>query len=175
MSLSRRFGNSENCALAIVKRAGSTAWCGVTHHDGGTNVFTRIMTPVDLAHAERMERSLQCGAELAALWGIPVVYVGVTAQTPGSVAHNPEEYGRKLAAFAAAQAEARGITAEAQAVVSHDPSTDLDDTLLKAVKDTGADLVVMASHVPGLTDYVWPSNGGKIAGHAAVSVMVVRG
>jgi hypothetical protein len=32
----------------------------------------------------------------------------------------------------------------------------------------------MASHVPGLTEYVWPSNGGKLAGHAKASVFVVR-
>lgn len=50
----------------------------------------------------------------------------------------------------------------------------MDDILLKAVKDTGADLVVMASHVPNIMDYVWPSNGGKIAEHAECSVMVVR-
>ena len=40
---------------------------------------------------------------------------------------------------------------------------------------TGADLVVMQSHVPGLMDYIWPSNGGKVAGHAKCSVLVVRG
>ncbi|GHF67992.1 universal stress protein [Seohaeicola zhoushanensis] len=138
-------------------------------------MFTKIMTPVDLAHADRLERSLVCGAALARLWGIPVTYVGVTAQTPGSIAHNPEEYARKLAAFAEAQGAARQITAQSHAVVSHDPTADLDDVLLAAVKDTGADLVVMASHVPGLADYLWPSNGGKIAAHAAASVMVVRG
>ena len=60
-------------------------------------------------------------------------------------------------------------------VVAHDPTTDLDDVLLKAVKDTGADIVVMQSHMPNILDYVWPSNGGKIAEHAKTSVFVVRG
>lgn len=137
-------------------------------------MFTRIMTPVDLAHVDRMERSLQCGAELARLWGIPVIYVGVTAQTPGSLAHNPEEFAHRLHAFAAEQGEARSVTAKAHTAISHDPAADLDDALLKAVKDIDADLVVMASHVPGLTDYIWPSNGGKVAAHAAASVLVVR-
>jgi nucleotide-binding universal stress UspA family protein len=59
-------------------------------------------------------------------------------------------------------------------LTSHDPAADLDPTLLKAVEETGADLVVMASHVPGLTDYIWPSNGGTVARRAKVSVMVVR-
>jgi nucleotide-binding universal stress UspA family protein len=59
-------------------------------------------------------------------------------------------------------------------VVSHDPTVDVDDALMKAVSETGADLVVMASHVPGLADYIWPSNGGKLAAHSSASVFVVR-
>ncbi|MCB1398449.1 MAG: universal stress protein [Rhodobacteraceae bacterium] len=138
-------------------------------------MFKKIMTPVDLAHVGRMEHSLACGADLARLWDIPVTYVGVIAQTPGSVAHTPEEYRQKLARFAAAQGEARGIRTGGHAVIAHDPAVDLDTALLKAVDEVGADLVVMASHIPGLVDYVWPSNGGKVAAHAAASVLVVRG
>ena len=63
----------------------------------------------------------------------------------------------------------------AHAAIAHDPTTEVDDALLRAVDETGADLVVMQSHIPGLIDYVWPSNGGKIAGHAKASVLVVRG
>ena len=59
-------------------------------------------------------------------------------------------------------------------MIAHDPTTDVDDALLKAVDETGADLVVMASHKPGLAEYFWPSNGGKLAGHTGVSVMLVR-
>ena len=63
----------------------------------------------------------------------------------------------------------------AHPAIAHDPATEVDDALLRAIDETGADLVVMQSHIPGLVDYVWPSNGGKIAGHAKASVMVVRG
>ncbi|SMX48510.1 universal stress protein [Maliponia aquimaris] len=137
-------------------------------------MFKRILVPVDLAHAGRLEKALGCAADLARHHKATVIYVGVAANTPGPVAHTPKEFAAKLDAFAKAQAEERGITTEAHAVTSHDPSIDLDPTLLKAVDETGADLVVMASHVPNITDYVWPSNGGTVAGHAKVSVMVVR-
>ena len=46
--------------------------------------------------------------------------------------------------------------------------------ILNAPGNVGADLVVMQSHVPRLTDYVWPSNGGTIASHSKASVFVVR-
>ncbi len=137
-------------------------------------MFTRIMVPVDLAHVPQLERALDCAAALAKQHGAKVVYVGVSAASPGSVAHSPEEFARKLDEFASAQGELHGIDTEGHAVTSHDPRIDLDPTLLKTVADTGADLVVMASHVPNLTDYIWPSNGGTLASHAPVSVMVVR-
>jgi nucleotide-binding universal stress UspA family protein len=58
--------------------------------------------------------------------------------------------------------------------VSNDPTTDVDDTLLRTIEETGAELVIMASHKPDLADYFWPSNGGKIASHSDASVFIVR-
>jgi len=137
-------------------------------------VFKKIMTPVDLAHKGDLKKALECTADLAKHYGAEVVYVGVTAATPGPTAHNPEEFAEKLEAFVKGEADQHGIKAVADTVVSHDPTSDVDDALLKAVKDTGADLVVMASHNPSVLDYIWPSNGGKMAEHADCTVMVVR-
>ena len=138
-------------------------------------MFKRIMVPIDMAHRDKQDHALKCGADLAKLYDAEVVYVGVTAPTPGSLGHNPTEYNEKLQKMAAAEAETYGIKTSCKTEISHDPTSDLDDTLLRAIDDTGADLVVMASHIPGLTDYIWPSNGGKVAAHAKISVMVVRG
>ncbi|MDU8913199.1 universal stress protein [Aestuariicoccus sp. MJ-SS9] len=137
-------------------------------------MFTRIMVPVDLAHADRLERALACAGDLGMHYGATVIYVGVSAATPGSIAHTPEEFGQKLAAFAEMQGQRFGVTAESHPVISHDPAIDLDPSLLKAVTDTSADLVVMASHIPNVVDHFWPSNGGTIASRADVSVMVIR-
>ena len=63
---------------------------------------------------------------------------------------------------------------ELHAAVAHDPTTEIDDALMKAVGETGSDLVVMASHVPGVMDYIWPSHGGKLASHSRASVLLVR-
>ena len=133
------------------------------------------MTPVDLGHLGALEKALQVSADLARHYDAEVVYVGVSAAAPSATAHSPAEFKAKLSAFAAAQADQHGIRASADPVTSHDPTTDVDDALLKATRDTGADLVVMASHMPSVLDYIWPSNGGKIAEHANCSVMVVRG
>ncbi len=137
-------------------------------------MFKRIMVPIDLSHTGQQEKALKCAAELALQNNATTVYVGVSAAAPSSLAHTPSEFAQKLEAFAIAEAKKYGMATEAHALTSHDPRIDLDPTLMKAVADTQADLVVMASHIPGVTDYIWPSNGGTLASHAPVSVMIVR-
>jgi len=137
-------------------------------------MFKHIMAPVDLSHKATLKKALTATGDIAGHYNTPVTYVAVAASAPGVLGHNPKEFAATLASFAAEQAAKYGITADSKPLISHDPTIDLDDTLLKAVDELGADLVVMASHVPGLADYVWPSNGGTIAAHARASVFVVR-
>ena len=137
-------------------------------------MFKRIMTPVDLAHAQKLEAALTCAADLAKHYNVPISYVGVTSPAPSKTAHNPQEFEQKLNAFAAAEASKHGIQATAHTTIAHDPSIEIEDALMRAIDEVGADLVVMASHIPNVIDHIWPSNGGKLAQHAKCSVMVVR-
>ncbi|MEP1206420.1 MAG: universal stress protein [Rhizobiaceae bacterium] len=137
-------------------------------------MFKQMMVPVDLEHADQLEKSLAVAANAAKQYDMPVCYVGVANSQPSPVAHNPEEFDQKLAAFAQSQSDKHGHSATSRTFVGHDLVADVDDVLLKAVKEIDADLVVMASHIPTLVNYVWPSNGGKIASHAEASVFVVR-
>ncbi|MBT8410003.1 MAG: universal stress protein [Alphaproteobacteria bacterium] len=137
-------------------------------------MFQHIMAPVDLGHLSKLTRALAITAEEAKHHGARVTFVAATTPSPSPVAHNPEEFGRKLGGFVADFAAQHGITAAAHPIISHDPVTDIDDVLLKAIDEIGADLVIMASHKPGLADYFWPSNGGKIASHTGASIMLVR-
>jgi nucleotide-binding universal stress UspA family protein len=137
-------------------------------------VYKSILVPVDLEHADRLEKALATAADLSKHYRIPVCYVGVTASTPGRVAHTPQEYAGKLQAFGQAQADKHGIAATTKTCVSHDPAVDLDTTLMQAIEEVGADLVVMASHVPGLPEHIFATNAGYLANHASVSVFVIR-
>ncbi len=137
-------------------------------------MYKKIAVPVDLAHKDQLEKAIATAADIARLYSIPVCFVGVTAGTPGVVAHNPAEYKAKLEAFTQDEAARRSVQASSLAQVSHDPSVDLDQTLLSAIAECGADLVVMASHVPGVPEHIFASNAGYLAAHAPVSVLVVR-
>ena len=138
-------------------------------------MFTSIMVPVDLRHPQQMERSLKIAGDMARLYGGTVIYTAVSAATPGDLAHNPDEFAAKLAEFAGEQAQLHGITTATHPIISHDPTADLDEHLLEAASEVSADLVVMATHMPNITDYIWPSHGGRLAAHAVCSVLLVRG
>ena len=104
-------------------------------------MYTKIMVPVDLTHVTQLEKALATAADLSKHYSIPICYVSVGAAAPGSVAHNPAEFAAKLEAFAHEQAIARGLSAvSSMAYTSHDPTVDLDQTLIKAIEETGSDL-----------------------------------
>ncbi|MBK1698634.1 universal stress protein [Rhodovibrio salinarum] len=138
-------------------------------------MYKKIMIPVDLAHTEKLEKALTTAADLSKQYGIPVCYTAVTATAPGSVAHTPEEFAQKLEAFAQSESEKLGLhSAESHTIVDPDPVADLSKKLIMAAHDNGCDLVVMASHIPGVREHVFESNAGKLALHADVSVFIVR-
>jgi nucleotide-binding universal stress UspA family protein len=137
-------------------------------------MYRKIMVPVDLAHIERLGKAITTATDLAKHYGIPICFVGVTAETPTEVAHTPEEFAEKLEAFGATQAKIHGLDIDAAAYPSHDPAADLDKNLIAAARENAADLIVMASHVPGLPDHIFASNAGAVASHAEISVFVVR-
>lgn len=137
-------------------------------------MYTHIMVPVDLAHVGTLDKALRTAADLAKHYSCPVTYVGVTMSAPTSVAHNPEEFAGKLEQFVAGEVGRHGHEGRAHAVTSHDPAVDLDAKLLSEIREVGADLVVMQSHLPGLADHLWPSNGGTVATRSDASVLIVR-
>lgn len=132
------------------------------------------MLPIDLERVDQLKKAVSVGADLAKHYHAELFAVGVTISGPSAVAHNPSEYTEKLEAFAAEQTSLHGVQFKAKAMVSHDPAVDIDATLEKAGSDIGADLVVMASHVPGFVDYIFASRAGYLASHSDLSVFVVR-
>ncbi|GAA0777069.1 universal stress protein [Roseibium denhamense] len=137
-------------------------------------MFNKVFIPIDLQHAEKLEKAISVGTQLAKSGNLPVVFAAVTSAAPGAVAHTPDEFRSKLNSFATQQAEQHGVITSGHAVFVHDPSVELESALLNAIRETKSDLVVMATHIPHLSDHVWPSNGGRIASHADVSVFLVR-
>lgn len=137
-------------------------------------MYRKLMVPIDLAHIEVIEPTLGTVADLARHYDAEVCYVGVTSSTPSSVARTPQEFTQKLEAFAQKRAKVHGQPVSTHTIVSPDPIADLDDALVAAIDEVGADLVVMPTHPPKHLDIIMPSHGGKVATHTDVSVFLVR-
>ena len=138
-------------------------------------MYRTILVPVDLSHTDKLNKALATAADLSRQYGASLHLVSVTAGTPGAAAHTPHEFEEKLRAFAAAQSARLGTSFAALTVTSPDPAVSLDQEIDKAARQIGADLIVMASHVPGFAEHIFASNAGYLASHSALSVFVVRG
>jgi nucleotide-binding universal stress UspA family protein len=137
-------------------------------------MYRKIMVPVDLAHIDVIEPALEKVADLARHYDAEVCYVGVTPNAPSSVARTPKEYHEKLEAFAKKRGEVHGQPVSAHTVSSPDPTAELDDLLVEAIDDVGADLVIMPTHPPKGVDIIMSSHGGKVATNTSASVFLVR-
>jgi nucleotide-binding universal stress UspA family protein len=139
-------------------------------------MYRKILVPVDLAHTDKMVKALDTAIDIAKHYDATLCYVTVTNSTPSAAAHSPKELTEKLSVFAEEQGQSHGIDTESIVMQSADTAVELDDKLLEAIKTTGADLVVMASHAPGIGDrlHILHSNGANIVRHSDISVFVVR-
>jgi len=64
-------------------------------------MYKHIAVPVDLAHADQLEKALSTAAQLTRLWSSRLTLVAVTGPAPGVVAHNPAEFEAKAHEFCA--------------------------------------------------------------------------
>lgn len=137
-------------------------------------MYKQIVVPVDLAHIDRLDKAIATAADLAKHYDAKLTLIAVTSTAPGTAAHNPREFGEKLAQYAEKKSNDHGVSIGTTVAIANDPAVDLDKTLDKAFHEAAADMVVMASHVPGFREYVFASNAGFLATHSDLTVMVVR-
>lgn len=139
-------------------------------------MYRKILVPVDLSHLDALAHALQTAVDLSRHYQATLCYVTISHTQPGPAAHSVEELKQKMEAFATEQGKDHGIDAQSHVIVTPDVTTDLDKKLVQAVEDCGADLVVMASHKPGLGDWLHllGSHASKVVKMCDQSVFVVR-
>ncbi|WP_033067982.1 universal stress protein [Thalassospira australica] len=137
-------------------------------------MYQKMLVPVDLAHVDKLEKVIQTATDLAKHYKAEISILGVSTNTPSSVAHSPKEFEQKLDAFAKELASKHGVSTKAVAHISHDPAVDLSKELVAKADELGVDVIVMASHVPGVADHIFSSHGGYVASHSELSVFLVR-
>lgn len=137
-------------------------------------MYTHIMVPLDLAEAESLKPAIGVAIDLADHYKARLTLISVSGGISARVSHSSDEYGRRLAAFAATLPAPEGVVIETHNIHVPDPSVEVDRALLNVIAPMGVDLAVIGSHTPGWTDWIVTSHGGRLAAHAPISVMVVR-
>ncbi len=137
-------------------------------------MYTKIAVPVDLSHTDKLNKALTTAADLAKHYRASIYLLAVTSSAPGEIAHNPDEFHHKLSQFADEQTARLGIEFKIRDAVTPDPAIDLTKVLDEQIHELGADLIVMASHVPGFRDYVFASNSSYLSSHTDLSIFMVR-
>ena len=134
-------------------------------------MYTTILVPIDLSHPEQgtkiLEIARQVGgpdARLTALYVAGDIPGYIAAELPsGLIAEN------RAKATAELKALAEAVGAETLVRSGH-----ASTVILETAEKLGADLIVVASHRPGLEDYFLGSTAARVVRHSPCAVLVDR-
>ena len=136
-------------------------------------MFKTILVPIDMAHIVEGKANIDIATEHAAA-GAKIILLNVVEEIPGwAAAELPanllEDSRAKVEAELKAIAKASGMKMDTLVRSGHAYRTILD-----VAEEKNVDLIIIASHRPGLQDYFLGSTAAKVVRHAKCSVLVIR-
>jgi nucleotide-binding universal stress UspA family protein len=141
-------------------------------------MYRNILLPVDLADEHSWRKALPSALALCKTFGAALHVVTVVPEfgLPMVAQYFPPDYeatmhqqvADRLEEFVAAQVP-EGVPV--QRIVA---AGNVYHEILTTAERIGADLIVMGSHRPELSDYLLGPNAARVVRHADCSVMVVR-
>ncbi len=138
-------------------------------------MFSRILVPIDLDNVDQLKKALGVAAQLAKDNDAIVTYVAIVDAVPTSSTHSErDKVQARLDSFTAEQASTHGIKTADHVMLRGDLHLHVGKEIIQTAQNAESDLIVMASHMPGLKDHVFSSNAGYVATHAPICVYVIR-
>jgi universal stress protein F len=136
-------------------------------------MYKTILVPIDTAHIETGKSMIDVAKEqsdentrIILLHVIEDIPSWVAVELPKSLLENSRQSTKEQIE---AIAHAASIRADVEIRSGHPYKNILDKA-----KEEEADLIIIASHKPGLQDYLLGSTAAKVVRHARCSVLVVR-
>ena len=136
-------------------------------------MYKTILVPIDIVHEVEGKSIIDVAIEHAAE-DAKIILLNVVEEIPNLIAiqlpadiidNSLENASKELKAIA--NASGRSMEVEARTGRSY-------NTILDVADEKEADLIIIASHRPGLQDYFLGSTASKVVRHAKCSVLVVR-
>ncbi len=135
-------------------------------------MYKTILVPVATDHSEHTRTALEVARALKAEGG-KIIAVHAIEPVPGYVVQYLPE-GQLAASRAQAEAGLRAETGDAEDIERVLIDGSAGQAILDLASKSGADLIVIASHKPGLQDYFLGSTAARVVRHAQCAVHVVR-
>lgn len=136
-------------------------------------MYKTILVPIDMSHVVEGKASINLAAQHAADGAIIILLnvieeipTWAAAQLPANIIEDSFE-ATKTEMKAIANASSMKTEVEVRSGHSY-------NTILDVAKEKNVDLIIIASHSPGLQDYFLGSTAAKVVRHAKCSVLVVR-
>ena len=140
-------------------------------------MYKRIILAVDLADVARAPKGLAQALEIAKAWGGDLRLVNVQPVVPATIMeYVPADFDAEQSKRALDSLEAilAGVDLPAERKSCAARAGGIYHELLQEASDWNADLIVVGSHRPVMSDYLLGSNAKTIVRHAQCSVLVVR-
>jgi nucleotide-binding universal stress UspA family protein len=140
-------------------------------------MFRKILAPVDLIVPPLAQPALAQAVELAQASGGMVRLINVQSLMPATfMDYVPDNFDAELEqrAKAALEAIAAGLSLPSARCSTVVRAGGIYHEILAEAAEWGADLIVVGSHRPVMSDYLLGSNAKTIVRHANCSVLVVR-
>jgi nucleotide-binding universal stress UspA family protein len=150
---------------------------GRAHSGGRIVMYKRIVLAVDLAEQAPNPKGLEQALELAKMGGGLLRLVNVQPVVPATfMEYVPVDFDMEQAKRAtdALDAILAAVDLPAERKSAAARAGGIYHELLQEAAEWGADLIVVGSHRPVMSDYLLGSNAKTIVRHAQCSVLVVR-
>jgi universal stress protein F len=136
-------------------------------------MYKTILVPIDMAHVAEGKTNIDLAAQHATA-GANIILLNVVEDIPNWAAVELPA-GLLEKSLESSQAELKAIANAAGMKMQVEVRTGHSyNTILEVAKEKNADLIIIASHRPGLQDYFLGSTAAKVVRHANCSVLVVR-
>lgn len=141
-------------------------------------MYKKILLPVDLAEESSWKKAVPVASELCSCFGAELYVLHVVPSVNSAIAaYLPENSAEKLMDDAEALMRDFMKTRVPDGIKVHGEVAQ-GETVYKVIRSitdrVGADLVVMASHRPAVSDYLLGPNSARVVRHSDCSVLVVR-
>ncbi len=136
-------------------------------------MFKTILLPIDVAHLDEGHKTLEVAQAIMSP-DTTIILLYVMEDIPNWTDFDlPANF--KQDSMQAAHKALESVAATTDIPVQIEVRTGhAYSTILKEAEAVNADLIVLASHKPGLKEYFIGSNTTKVVSHASCSVVVVR-